>query len=76
GGPRVSEGRERGATSPELSLPCADPLRGPPSPAEGGGQGDVCLRPRRARPSTSIPSSSARDRTRRDGSACPASRPE
>jgi DNA ligase-1 len=51
GGPRVSEGRERGATvqnrtatftpptpPPEAGLPSPDPLRGPPSPAEGGGR--------------------------------------
>ena len=52
GGPRVSEGRERGATiqdeaeqggGPERGAapsrcPSPDPLRGPPSPAEGGGR--------------------------------------
>ena len=38
GGPRVSEGRERGATGPDTSLPSPDLARGPPSPAEGGGQ--------------------------------------
>ncbi|WP_267426317.1 endonuclease domain-containing protein [Methylobacterium sp. GC_Met_2] len=48
GGPRVSEGRKRGsatvqdvrlvATFPDRSLPSPDPLRGPPSPAEGGGR--------------------------------------
>ncbi|MGU3664774.1 endonuclease domain-containing protein [Methylobacterium sp. A49B] len=48
GGPCVSRGRERGsatvqdmepvATFPEASLPSPDPLRGPPSPAEGGGR--------------------------------------
>ncbi|WP_267425991.1 2-oxo acid dehydrogenase subunit E2 [Methylobacterium sp. GC_Met_2] len=51
GGPRVSEGRERGAMVQEgaealttakpssaPSLPSPDPLRGPPSPAEGGGK--------------------------------------
>ncbi|MHC2018520.1 ligase-associated DNA damage response DEXH box helicase [Methylobacterium sp. CM6247] len=30
-----------GATSPEPALPSPDPLRGPPSPAEGGGLGDA-----------------------------------
>ncbi|WP_342107357.1 2-oxo acid dehydrogenase subunit E2 [Methylobacterium sp. SI9] len=52
GGPRVSEGRERGTTiqdessasmkttpPSEAGLPSPDPLRGPPSPAEGGGNG-------------------------------------
>ena len=39
GGPRVSEGRERGARCPDTALPSPDPLRGPPSPAEGGGGG-------------------------------------
>ena len=48
GGPRVSEGRERGgatvqvvgpdATFPDALLPSPDPLRGPPSTAEGGGK--------------------------------------
>ncbi|TXN65646.1 hypothetical protein FV230_16580 [Methylobacterium sp. WL6] len=38
GGPRVSEGRERGATVPDTALPSPDPLRGPPSPAERGGK--------------------------------------
>ena len=51
GGPRVSEDRERGARLPKeaeqmcgpkplsaSSLPSPDPLRGPPSPAEGGGK--------------------------------------
>jgi hypothetical protein len=50
GGPRVSEGRERGATVQEKAapfmkaaslseagFPSPDPLRGPPSPAGGGG---------------------------------------
>ncbi|AWN37373.1 VWA domain-containing protein [Methylobacterium radiodurans] len=50
GGPRVSEGRERGPQLPargrpsrravpqsEAWFPSPDPLRGPPSPAEGGG---------------------------------------
>ncbi|MEL6064049.1 MULTISPECIES: penicillin acylase family protein [unclassified Methylobacterium] len=50
GGPRVSEGRKRETQLPERteafmkaepdlapSLPSPDPLRGPPSPAEGGG---------------------------------------
>ncbi|WP_375456887.1 cisplatin damage response ATP-dependent DNA ligase [uncultured Methylobacterium sp.] len=37
GGPRVSEGRERGATVPDMALPSPDLARGPPSPAEGGG---------------------------------------
>ncbi|TXM89678.1 hypothetical protein FV232_17385 [Methylobacterium sp. WL30] len=36
GGPRVSEGRERGARYPAPSLPSPDPLRGPPSPRRGG----------------------------------------
>ena len=47
GGPRVSEGRERGAPYPAPSLPSPDPLRGPPSPAEGGGK---TPRARRNRP--------------------------
>ena len=34
----MSEGRERGAPYPDASLPSPDPLRGPPSPAEGGGK--------------------------------------
>ncbi|WP_244507585.1 endonuclease domain-containing protein [Methylobacterium phyllostachyos] len=48
GGPGVSRGRERGSatvqdlrfvtTFPDASLPSPDPLRGPPSPAEGGGK--------------------------------------
>ncbi|MFF9599522.1 endonuclease domain-containing protein [Methylobacterium fujisawaense] len=48
GGPCVSRGRERGsatfqdmepvATFPDASLPSPDVLRGPPSPAEGGGR--------------------------------------
>ncbi|TXN38942.1 hypothetical protein FV232_17345 [Methylobacterium sp. WL30] len=38
GGPRVSEGRERGATVPYTALPSPDPLRGSPSPASGGGK--------------------------------------
>ncbi|MFD0938778.1 hypothetical protein ACFQ12_26775, partial [Methylobacterium trifolii] len=37
GGPRVSEGRERGAPYPDNALPSPDLARGPPSPAEGGG---------------------------------------
>src|SRR5689334_20993581 len=36
GWPRVSEVRERGATVPDTALPSPDPLRGSPSPAEGG----------------------------------------
>ncbi|TXN19110.1 hypothetical protein FV225_28950, partial [Methylobacterium sp. WL93] len=44
GGPRVSEGRERGARYPAPSLPSPDPLRGPPSPAEGGGKGRSAFR--------------------------------
>ena len=44
GGPRVSEGRERGARYPEASLPSPDPLRGPPSPAKGRGDGAGCIR--------------------------------
>ncbi len=51
GGPCVSGGRERGATvqseavavtsaqpHPDAGFPSPDPLRGPPSPAEGGGR--------------------------------------
>jgi len=48
GEPCVSRGRERGgatvqdvkpvATFPEAGFPSPDPLRGPPSPAEGGGR--------------------------------------
>jgi len=58
GGPRVSEGRERGATAQEnasthtpgqatseAGLPSPDPLRGPPSPAEGGGNARVAVAP-------------------------------
>ena len=41
GGPRVSEGRERGASYPAASLPSPDLARGPPSSAEGGGLGVV-----------------------------------
>ncbi|TXN20420.1 cytochrome c-type biogenesis protein CcmH [Methylobacterium sp. WL9] len=37
GGPCVSRGGVRGAPSSETSLPSPDPLRGPPSPAEGRG---------------------------------------
>ncbi len=38
GGPRVSEGRERGAPHPDTWLPSPDLARGPPSPAGGRGK--------------------------------------
>ena len=38
-GPRVSDGREGGATSPDNALPFSPLLRGVPSLAEGGGKG-------------------------------------
>ena len=44
GGPCVSRGRERGAPYPDSALPSPDPLRGPPSPAEGGGRGSASTR--------------------------------
>ena len=37
-GARGAGGRGAGATSPESALPSPDPLRGPPSPAEGRGK--------------------------------------
>ncbi|TXM90622.1 hypothetical protein FV232_23250 [Methylobacterium sp. WL30] len=45
----MSEGRERGATSPDSALPSPDPLRGPPSPAEGGGRNRSAAQVRRRR---------------------------
>ncbi|TXN45532.1 hypothetical protein FV227_24980, partial [Methylobacterium sp. WL119] len=44
GGPRVSEGRERGAPFPETELPSPPLLRRVPSPAEGGGKTRVAAR--------------------------------
>lgn len=59
GGPCMSRGRERGSATladvapvspyPETPLPSPDPLRGPPSPAGGGGKIALFLQPDRGR---------------------------
>ena len=59
----VGEGRERGAPFPEKSFPSLDPLRGPPSPASGGGK-SVAPLPDKAC-TISARASAERSRTRR-----------